>query len=111
MSNGEEAALSDSVRNDVQNMILSRYMFGLCFIGQKSPLIRTDRQKHGRAGRSGMPGEYIEFIEEGLAEYGQGTHEYRMAETLHGQLNFRLDELEDSMKLELQDWTGKSQEI
>ncbi|MBF0494625.1 MAG: hypothetical protein HQL28_05800 [Candidatus Omnitrophica bacterium] len=93
--------ISDTLRNELSGMLMTRFMYGLRFIGQKSPLIRTDRQKHGRPGRAGMPGEYVELIENGLDEFDQGTPEYHMVAGLNGQFNFKFGDDDEAFEQRL----------
>jgi preprotein translocase subunit SecA/glycosyltransferase involved in cell wall biosynthesis/tetratricopeptide (TPR) repeat protein len=95
----EDSALDTALRKRMGNMLLTRYYYGLLYIGQKSPLIRTDRQKQGRPGRAGAPGEYLELIELGDFSDTRQTMESRMIKGLRDDRNFRFREFEDYIRI------------
>jgi preprotein translocase subunit SecA len=70
--------LSAEIGTTLKEMLLTKYVYGLLFIGQKSPLRRTDLQGHGRPGRAGDPGEYFEIVEDGDIWQGNNTAEFTM---------------------------------
>lgn len=97
------ARLTKADANLLKDMLLTKFGYGLLYIGMKSPLRRTDLQKGGRPGRSGDPGEYYEIVGHGLKEFGMETPEFMMlANSLwNADGDFRFSEFEARIEKKL----------